>query len=307
MFPLYIWLIVILIIVSSHYSTTVSRLTGNNSVSVLATLFLLCYTKILRVVITVFSSTTLEYQDGFVKRVWLYDGNLEFLRGKHAGLFVVSLLLLLLLSVPYTVSLVSIQWLQRVSHFSCLCWVHRLMPLFDAYTGPYKHKHRYWTRLLLLIRVIFLMIFTLNTTNNPAINLHTISVMSFVIFGYFCYMQVYKNLFNTILEIISLLNIGLLSIASSYQLLNNKSSVIPTSISASIAFITFVFIVIYHVCVKVASLKMCKDMKLRIITAVTKMRKNEGLELDDQQKGQATGGFVTHTSIELHEPLLEEQ
>ena len=120
-------------------------------------------------------------------------------------------------------------------------------------------------------------------------------------------MQVYKNLFNTILEIISLLNIGLLSIASSYQLLNNKSSVIPTSISASIAFITFVFIVIYHVCVKLASLKIYKDMKVRIVTAVTKMRKNEGLELDDQQEGQATGGFVTHSSVKLYEPLLEEQ
>ena len=307
MFPLYIWLIVILIIVGSHYSTTVSRLTGNNSVSVLATLFLLSYTKILRVVITAFSSTTLEYPDGFTKRVWLYDGNLEFLKGKHAGLFVASLLLLLLLSIPYTVSLVSIQWLQRVSHFSCLCWVHRLMPLFDAYTGPYKHKHRYWTGLLLLIRVIFLMIFTLNTTNNPAINLITISVISFFGFGYFCYMQVYKSLFNTILEIISLLNIGLLSIASSYQLLNNKSSVIPTSISAGIAFITFVFIVIYHVCVKVASLKIYKDMKLCIVTAITKMRKNEGLELDEQQEGQATSSFVTHSSVELHEPLLEEQ
>ena len=307
MFPLYIWLIVILIIVGSHYSTTVSRLTGKNSVSVLATLFLLSYAKILRVAITVFSSTTLEYPDGFTKRVWLYDGNLEFLRGKHVVLFVVSLLLLLMLSVPYTLSLVSIQWLQRVSHFSCLFWVHRLMPLFDAYTGPYKHKHRYWTGLLLLIRVIFLMIFTLNTTNNPAINLITISVILFLSFGYFCYMQVYKNLINTILEIISLLNIGLLSIASSCQLLNNKSSVIPTSISASIAFITFVFIVIYHVCMKVASLKIYKDMKLCIITAITKMRKNKRLELDDQQKGQATGGFVTHTSIELHEPLLEEQ
>ena len=73
MFPLYIWLIVILIIVGSHYSTTVSRFSGNNSVSVLATLFLLSYTKILRLVIIVFSSTTLEYPDGFKKRVWLFS------------------------------------------------------------------------------------------------------------------------------------------------------------------------------------------------------------------------------------------
>ena len=309
MFPLYIWIIVILIIVSSHYSTTASRWTGNNSVSVLATLFLLSYTKVLRTVITIFSSTTLEYPDGFLKSVWLYDGNLEFLKGKHAVLFVVSLLLLLSLSVPYTLSLVSIQWLQRFSHFRLLNWVHRLMPLFDAYTGPYKHKHRYWTGLLLLVRVLFLVIFTQSTTNNPAINLLTISVISFVILAYFCYMHVYKNLLNTILEVISLLNIGLLSVASTYQLLINQDSMLTTSISVSIAFITSIFVVLYHASVKIASLKICKATKARIVTAISKIKKDRRpIEIEEQQpQGQAMINIVTHSSIELKKPLIEGQ
>ena len=140
-FPLYIWFIVITIIVVSRYSTVASRMISNNAVQVLATLFLFSYTKILRIVITVFSSTVLTYPDGFMKRVWLYDGNIDFLKEKHVTLFIASLLLLILLSVPFTFSLVSIQWLQRVSHYRPLFWVHRFMPLFDAYTGPYKHKH----------------------------------------------------------------------------------------------------------------------------------------------------------------------
>ena len=40
-FPLYIWLMVITIIVASHYSSTASKIFGNNAVQVLATLFLL--------------------------------------------------------------------------------------------------------------------------------------------------------------------------------------------------------------------------------------------------------------------------
>ena len=116
-FPLYIWLMVITIIVVSHYSTTVSRLTPNNAHQVLATLFLLSYTKILQTVIMAFSFTVLVYPDGFVKRVWLYDGNVEFLAGKHIPLFTVTLLVFILLSVPYTLSLVNIQWLQRFSHY----------------------------------------------------------------------------------------------------------------------------------------------------------------------------------------------
>ena len=44
-FPLYIWMIAIVIIVSSHYSTRVSKLCGGNTVQVLATLFLLYHTR----------------------------------------------------------------------------------------------------------------------------------------------------------------------------------------------------------------------------------------------------------------------
>ena len=53
-FPLYIWVLVIVIIVSSYYSTTAAKLSGRNAVQVLATLFLLSYAKLLRVIITVF-------------------------------------------------------------------------------------------------------------------------------------------------------------------------------------------------------------------------------------------------------------
>ena len=49
LFPIYIWL---LVLISSHYSTRVSRLSGNNAVQVLATLFLLSYTKVLRIIIS---------------------------------------------------------------------------------------------------------------------------------------------------------------------------------------------------------------------------------------------------------------
>ena len=177
------------------------------------------------------------------------------------------------LHVPYTLSLVSIQWLQRFSHFRHLSWVHRLMPLFDAYTGPYKHKHRYWTGLLLLIQVLALVIFT---TNNPTTNPLIISVILFLILIYFCYMRVYKSSLNNVLESLSLLN--MVFIASSYQLLNNHSGIIlfTTITSVSIAFIMFVFIVFYHASLKIVSLRRCKHMRSRIVTAVAKMKRDEG-------------------------------
>ena len=141
LFPLYIWFMVMGIIVVSHYSTQASKLIGHNAVQVLATLFLLSYAKLLRIIITVFSSTELVYPDGYHRRVWLYDGNVDYFKGKHVPLFIAALLLLILVSFPFTATLLFNQCLQKLSNKRVLCWVGKLQPLFDAYTGPYKVQH----------------------------------------------------------------------------------------------------------------------------------------------------------------------
>ena len=82
------------IIVVSHYSTCISKLCGKNIVQVLATLFLLSYTKLLRLVIDVVTFTRIKYPNGYVKAVWLYDGNIDYLKGKHVPLFIATFCLL---------------------------------------------------------------------------------------------------------------------------------------------------------------------------------------------------------------------
>ena len=54
-FPFYIWSIAGLIIILSKYSRRVAKVMGNNSVPVLATLFLLSYAKLFRIIITALS------------------------------------------------------------------------------------------------------------------------------------------------------------------------------------------------------------------------------------------------------------
>ncbi|MCG8623379.1 MAG: hypothetical protein MJE68_15475, partial [Proteobacteria bacterium] len=170
LFPLYIWLIAAALIVSSHYSTRVSKLVGYNAVQVLATLFLISYAKMLRLIIDVFSFTTITYPDGYKKTVWLIDGNVEFFKGKHIPLVLVTVIFILL-SLPYTFILLMIQFLYKISHYRVMFWVQRLKPFFDAYTGPYRANHRYWTGLLLIVRISLLVIFSVNQHNNLSINL----------------------------------------------------------------------------------------------------------------------------------------
>ena len=301
-FPFYIWFIVIVIIISCHYSTTVSKMCGKKPVQVLSTLFLLSYAKIIRVVITAFSYTVLVYPDGFSEKVWLYDGNVEFLSGKHTVLFIVSFLIFLLFSIPYTVSLVCIQWLQRFSHYRPFFWVNRLMPFFDAYIGPYKPKHRYWTGLLLLVRVIFLPIFFINFTNNPAINLLAVTVLSSILLACLAFAGgTYKCVLNNTFEIASLLNLLLLSVATFYVIFTGHSRITTTYVSTGSAFIMFVVLVLYHASQQLMSFKKVKKIKSLLVSRIGSGGNNQ----TDTDLTLTVNNTMALTSTELHEPLID--
>ena len=147
-FPVYIWSLVGVMIVVSRYSIRVSRWTGSNTVSVLATLFLLSYAKLLRVTFDAFASTSLTDANGTTTLLWLLDGDYIFLQWPHSLLFTAALVTLLGHIVPFTALLLVSPTLQRYSHHKPLRWVNRMKPLLDAYQGPYRTKVRYWTGLL---------------------------------------------------------------------------------------------------------------------------------------------------------------
>ena len=173
-FPLYIWVLVGLVILVSHFSHRFAKLLGNNPVSVLATLILLSYTKILRTLIAVFYVTYLQYPT-YNRMVWLYDANIDYLSGKHIPLFLVAVLVFLFL-LPYTLLLLFGQWLQAISHLRLFSWVNRLKPFIDAYHAPYKAKHRYWPGLLLVLRCVLHLVLALNPNQDTSINLLVILV-----------------------------------------------------------------------------------------------------------------------------------
>ena len=124
-FPVYMWLIVAAIVFLSRHSVAVSRLTRDNTVPVLATLFLLLYAKLLRAIIIACSFTYLRYPNGTHMPVWMYDGNIPFVKGKHIALFIIALVAVLCFIIPYTLLLLLSPYLQRWSHYKHLRWVNK--------------------------------------------------------------------------------------------------------------------------------------------------------------------------------------
>ena len=165
-FSLYVW------IITSRYSMTISKIIGSNPVAVLATLLLMSYNKILKVIIDVFSSVNLDYPNKRLVTVWLKDGNLPFMSSKHLYLSVFTLLVLVLVFLPYTFFLLLGPLLYRLPDRKCYHWLLiNIKPLLDSYYAPYKQKTRYWTGFLLLLRCALYAVFSYNSFGGNQIQL----------------------------------------------------------------------------------------------------------------------------------------
>ena len=274
LFPLYIWMLVIIIIVISRYSVWVTKKVGSNPVADLATLILLSYTKLLRTIITIFYFAIIQLPNNQTSTAWLYDGNVEFLRGKHLAIFVIALLFFTFLFLPYNLLLMFGPWLQKLSgerindskakallRKALLGWLEdfRLKMLLDAYTIPYNEGHRYWTGVFLMLRCVLLLVFASNTFRNSNIaSLAITSVMLGVAFLCRAFSgRIYKNQYIDILEATFLLNLGILSTATLYTTQVGGNQQTLANASVGISFVLFLGIIAYHAYMQAMATNVC--------------------------------------------------
>ena len=247
-FPVYIWLLIGAIIVGSHYSSRVCRLCGNNAVPVLATLILMSYTKLLQNVTKSLMSSTINCE-GVKLKVWSVDGNIDYLSPKHIPLFVTAMFFLIV-GLVYTGLVFTAQWLQRYSGKCCKSLrdpVVKLKPLIDAYTGPYKDKYRFWTGLLLIVRLILTPVFSYTTNTMPQINNYIIAFISAV--ALYLSRSVYRHNVLNALEAFYFLSLGILTLLNAYCNhvgLNTDVKLIMTIVSVSMCLATFTGSVLIH-------------------------------------------------------------
>ena len=254
-FPLYIWFIIATIIVLCRYSTWLSNKIGGNVVQVLATLILLSFTKIFRTFAPALTWITLPCKNE--NAVWYVDGNVSYFSPKHY-ILVAAAVLFLLLAVPYTLALlfdaVIEKYLTRIMFFRKQ-WI-KIKPFIDAYHGPYKDNCRFWTGLLLLVRMSFTLV---------SLHLDTFGTLIFITASTTILLSllvnfegVYQKKYLNSLECLSFLNLGLLSALVAVYQKNEKNGQVVTIISVSVALVMFVGILAYHMFLHVKNMKCCR-------------------------------------------------
>ena len=234
-FPFYLIIIATLIIIASRYSTRILRLTFSRSLPVLATLFLLSYTGVLRTVLTVlFSYSTVTHLPSSYKQiVWSIDASVPLFGFKFTLLFIICVVLFFLL-IPFNVVLLFTRYLSRfriINHFK---------PLLDAFQGSYKDKYYYWIAVNLILRSIFFALYGLKLSFRLLIA--TIILIVFATYhGYIC---PNKNKVINVHELLLLINLTIMYAVSYYS--NSYVFSQVTNIMISFAFIQFFAIVLCH-------------------------------------------------------------
>ena len=320
-FPLYIWLLVGAIILVSHYSFTAVKVFGRNNIAILATLFLLSYTKILKTIITalnftqVFQGSANDTSDPLVPYyVWTYDGNIEYLKGKHVALFGVALVFLVFLFLPYTLLLMLGQCIRSMpTQRRCVLRLLNsaaFVSIMDAYHAPYNNRHRYWTGLMLLSRcVLFLAFASYHSDNALLANMY---ITNLVLIGILIIKtvttKVYKNSLVNVLETCFLLNLVILS-GTIYYLGYSNNICTCTSASISVSMVISAGILAYHTSLQLNKTRCFNSIKDSILT---KWRKHYHTLPADREEGDAPPAhpaqrLPTRSVVQLREELLTDQ
>ena len=259
-FPIYIWLISAIIVVLSNRYIFFTRFIGENALKVLSTLFLLSYSKMLRVAIGALNlkvlyiytnnSTVSEWR-------WVLDGNVPYFDSKrHLVLALIAVVFIMFL-LPFTLSLLCIRHVYSLSNcWKWFSWMDKLKPFFDTYTGPFKDKARFWTGLLLLVRMILLAVHIADY-RKVVLPYYYIILSCLLLLAIMIALQgVYKSHYLNVLECFFILNISVIFLTLTYKTDQDhnfyKSIVFHLLVSS--AFLVFLGIVVYHVYLKFYSL-----------------------------------------------------
>ena len=308
-FPFYIWFLVGVIILFCHYSSTVMKLMGRRNIEVLATLFLLSYSKLLKTIASSLSFTNIMLASGDnltnvlkPRKVWLYDGHVTFLSSKHLPLFIVALIFLVFLFLPYSILMLVGQFLRSLPPKKGLVCFHSffISSIMDAYHAPYTKHHRYWTGLGLLIRCCLFTIYATSYSVHSNLLWIILAVTVMLTIRQASSSAVYQKNIANLLELVYLINLLILASLLSYH---DRVCEILTS-SASFSLFVFILIILYHLYLVIkANSNRYSPLKENIKKAIKK-KSSESLT---SQKSEALqeSNIPSTTYFELREPLID--
>ena len=236
-FPIYLLIIDVVLIILSRYSTWLSNRISHSSVQVLVTVVHLSFSNLLLTIIYVFVSSVIYTSDKHY-RVWYWDGSVEYMGQSHRILVIISLVVTLSLILPYIVFLLIAKSLIRCSSVAS----NYLRPVFESIHAPYKEGKHYWFVARLLLLAIIYIVYV-RVQGNSLYTIIAALLASFLI-GQSLF-HPFKNKLINLLDTSLMFNLTIIYVSLSYDSL--KKSVVFKVIAVSLVMTTFFIVLVYHI------------------------------------------------------------
>ena len=297
-FPSYLMIIAFTLIIGSRHSNKLQRLTANRVLKVLATIFLLSYTKVLLTVCQVlfFFSSVTHLPSNHTTLVWSVDTGVVLFGVKFCFLYTVCLILFLILLIFNVVLLFP----RTVSRWS---FINHFKPLLDVYFSPYKPKYSYWTGLQLLMRSCFFALSALSRN----ISLFSGTVLVAIVLCTHSIAQPFKNKINNYQESFVLLDLSVVYVTALYSSIERnfyKLLIIRLLIITVLAY--FILYISCH-CIMLLygnAIKVRVNKILQVFLKIT-ARKQTHSRSSDMEELSSKIPDVAFNYKEFQEPLFE--
>ena len=200
----------------------------------------------------------------------------------------------------------------------------RLQPFLDAYFGPFRGKHCYWVGVLLAAQDVLLLIFGLNSTNDPSVNLLAAIIVAVLLLAHLPYDthkivyqngagkhirfwggSYYKKWYLSLLENSFILNLLMLAAGTWYVVSakSNQTDLLYTSVG--ITFCQFIGIIVFH---SYNQLKKLWGKKKQRIGELQNVNRADYEPIPDQPVGLEKDQWSLYQPMnQCCEPLLEDE
>ena len=199
MFPVYLLTIVIGLIIISRYSVRLSNRIADSSVQVLVTVVHLSFATLLSSTLDVFTPAYIYTNTSDVPlKVWQNDGTVEYGKGGHLILMIVTGVVVGSILITYLTVLLAGRPLMKINKVR-----EYLRPIYEAIHAPYEHnKEFFFSFSIILVAFLYLLSYIFIGSNNSIVDLAIGIPVTGLYFTIAAFSRPFKEMYINILNVV---------------------------------------------------------------------------------------------------------
>ena len=294
MFPVYLLTIVIGLIIISRYSVRLSNRIADSSVQVLVTVVHLSYTTLLSSTLDVFTSAYIYTNTTDVPlKVWQKDGTVEYGKGGHLILMIVTGVVVGSILITYLTVLLAGRPLMKIKEVR-----EYLRPIYEAIHAPYEHnKEFFFSFSIILVAFLYLLSYIFIGNNHPMVGFAIGIPVTVIYFTIAAFSRPFKEMYINILNVIIFTVTGNVVgfIWFFYINLNSMAFMIAAATCHTLVILVLVFIILIRI-------PFVRRLSTKFDIIFKGFKLNKGNISSHRQRAMLEGSFFQ--SCDEREPLL---